>query len=43
MLENVILTPHIAYNTKEATKKMLDLTIHSIEECLQGGHSNQVN
>lgn len=43
MLENVILTPHIAYNTKEATKKMLDLTIKSIEECLQGGHSNQVN
>lgn len=43
MLENVILTPHIAYNTIEATKKMLDLTIKSIEECLQGGHSNQVN
>ena len=40
---NVILTPHIAYNTNEATKKMLDLTIKSIEECLQGGHSNQVN
>ena len=30
-LENVIITPHNAYNTKEAQKRILDITIENIK------------
>ena len=31
-LDNVIITPHIAYNTKEAIQKILMITMNNIEE-----------
>ena len=30
-LDNVIITPHNAYNTKEAQKRILDITIENIK------------
>ncbi len=30
-LDNVIITPHIAYNTKEARKRILDITLENIK------------
>lgn len=35
-LENVIVTPHIAYNTKEASERILEMTAQNIEEFTKG-------
>lgn len=42
-LQNVIITPHIAYDTKEAIKRILDITIQNIDAFLDGNPQNQVN
>ena len=39
--ENVIITPHIAYDTQEAIESLLKTTFESIKDNLQGGHKNQ--
>lgn len=40
--ENVIITPHIAYNTKEAINRILHTTMKNIEAFLQGTPQNKV-
>lgn len=35
-LDNVIITPHIAYNTNEASKRILEMTTKNISEMLCG-------
>ena len=42
-LDNVILTPHIAYNTKEAINRILNMTLSNIEAFEQGALLNCVN
>lgn len=42
-LKNVIVTPRIAYNTQESADRILNTMFESIEDCIQGGHTNQVN
>lgn len=37
-LDNVIITPHLAYNTKEALNYILEYTINQIRENIQGGN-----
>ena len=41
-LDNVILTPHIAYNTKEAIKRILNTTMNNINEFISGKIQNNV-
>ena len=41
-LSNVILTPHIAYDTKEAIWYILEITFEGITDCLNGGHQYRV-
>jgi len=38
----VIVTPHIAFNTKEAIRRILDTTIENIKAFTQGGVKNKV-
>lgn len=40
--DNVIITPHIAYNTKEAINTILKTTINNIRDYCKGLHTNQV-
>lgn len=42
-LENVIATPHIAYNTEEAGMKLGEELIANLQSCLQGQPINVVN
>ncbi len=42
-LDNVIITPHIAYSTQDSIDRILKITFESIKDCLQGGHTNQIN
>lgn len=42
-LENVIVTPRVAYSTQDSTDRILETMFNSIEDCIQGGHTNQVN
>ena len=39
---NVIMTPHIAYNTKESVEILLETTFNNIRDFSKGMHSNQV-
>lgn len=36
-LPNVIITPHIAYETQEAVDYLLEMTFRGIHDCIQGG------
>lgn len=40
--KNVILTPHIAYNTKEAVYTLLETTFNSIRDYVKGMDNNRV-
>jgi len=40
---NVILTPHVAWGSKEATKKLVDVAINNVEAFLKGKPKNIVN
>jgi len=42
-LENIVLTPHIGYNTKEAKVRQVDICISNIEKHLEGKPENIVN
>jgi len=42
-LENVVLTPHIGYNTEEAKTRQVDICISNIEKYLKGSPENIVN
>ena len=42
-LDNVIVTPRVAYSTQDSIDRILETTFEAIEDCIQGGHTNQVN
>lgn len=42
-MPNVIITPHIAYNTQEAINYILKVTFISIIECIKGGDLNKIS
>lgn len=42
-LENIVLTPHVGYNTKEAKVRQVDICISNIEKYLEGKSENIVN
>ena len=42
-LPNAILTPHVAWTTKEALQRLMDITTHNLETYLQGKGENIVN
>ena len=43
-MDNVLITPHTAYDTKEATRRILEITLENINSCLNfdSGAKNQV-
>lgn len=41
-LDNVIITPHTAYNSKEAIQRILNTTMNNISEFLSGNIQNKV-
>lgn len=41
-LPQVIITPHIAYETQDAIDHILDITFIAILDCIKGGHSYRV-
>lgn len=41
-MSNVIITPHIAYNTQESVEKLLDTTFNNIRDYHKGFRNNQV-
>ncbi len=41
-LKNVIITPHIAYNSKEAIETLLTTTFNNIRDFLKGEHSHRL-
>ena len=41
--DNVLLTPHVAYNTPEATAKLLDIAIDNVVQYASGSPINVVN
>lgn len=41
-MPNVIVTPHIAFNTREAKREILDTTIANIRACASGEPQNRV-
>jgi D-lactate dehydrogenase len=42
-LRNVVVTPHSAFNTREAVGRILDTTVENISACLRGEALNVVN
>ncbi|MCM1265341.1 MAG: hypothetical protein NC200_03995 [Candidatus Gastranaerophilales bacterium] len=40
--DNVIVTPHIAYNTKDSINIILDTMFYDIKNYYQGSHTNQI-
>jgi D-lactate dehydrogenase len=40
--ENVVITPHIAFNSKEAFQRILDTTIANIKAFLEGKPDNLI-
>ncbi len=41
--DNVIITPHIAFNTKEARKEIINITLKNIEQFINGEPQNVVD
>ena len=41
-MENVIITPHLAYNTKESVNYLLKVTFNNIRDYLKGMYTNRV-
>ena len=39
---NVLITPHIAYNTRESIEILLEVTFNNIRNFVKGMHENQV-
>ena len=42
-LPNALLTPHIAWTTKEALQKLMDITTQNLRSFLAGAGENIVN
>lgn len=42
-LKNVVLSPHIGFNTQEATEKILEISITNIVQFIKGSPENVVN
>jgi D-lactate dehydrogenase len=40
--ENVVFTPHIAFNSQEAVQRILDTTLQNLHAFLQGNPQNVV-
>ena len=40
--DNVILTPHIAYNTQESINKILEISFNNLRDYCKGMHTNQI-
>lgn len=41
-LENVLITPHIAYNTKESVDMLLEHTFNNIRDYIKGEHNSRL-
>ena len=41
-MENVIITPHIAYNTQESINTLLETTFNNIRDFSKGMRNNQI-
>lgn len=41
-MDNVIITPHIAYNTQEAIEVLLETTFNNIRDFMKGNHNNKI-
>ena len=41
-MDNVIITPHIAYNTKESIDTLLKTTFNNIRDFMKGNHNNKI-
>jgi D-lactate dehydrogenase len=41
-MENAIVTPHIAFNTREAKAEIVETTIHNIQSFMEGTIVNKV-
>lgn len=41
-MPNVIVTPHIAYETQDAIDYLLEMTFKGIQDCIQGGSSFKI-
>lgn len=41
-MNNVIITPHIAYNTQESVDRLLEVSFNNIRDYSKGMHTNQV-
>ena len=41
-MDNVVITPHNAFNTKEALFRILDTTISNIDSFVRGTPQNEV-
>lgn len=42
-LDNVVLTPHVAYKTKEALNRRMEVTVKNISNFLQNKRTNRVD
>ena len=42
-MDNVVLTPHIAYKTKEALNRRMEVTVSNISDFLKGKKNNRVD
>lgn len=42
-VKNLIITPHIAWSSKEARQRLIDITVENIESFLRGDIKNKVN
>jgi D-lactate dehydrogenase len=40
--DNIIFTPHIAFNSEEAVQRILDTTLHYLKAFLEGRPQNVV-
>lgn len=41
-MPNVIITPHMAYETQDAINYILDVTFDGIRDCINGGNKNRI-
>ena len=42
-LQNVIITPHIGFNTREAVERLLNTSIDNIDSFIKGNPQNLIN
>ena len=42
-LDNVVLTPHVAYKTEEALKRRMEVSVKNIADFMQNKNNNRVD